>query len=214
MVYYDECKFSAGVEGKTIKKNKLKEWSNTYVPIEMKGVDARNKDIFCSAIIATNNNTDVHLEPLDRKFSAMELTEERLEKRLGLETTQFLWECIKEPSFPDAFINYLEPIIDPEFNTQIEYKGPKFHELVVSSLNVWKSNLRTILLNENLDSLDPKTLKDQIPTLPNPEIKDFLTNFLEKGESLGSVEFKDGQYLIIPSEKYRATKNNMELTDE
>ena len=204
MLYYDECKFSAGKEGATTRKNRLKEWANDYVPIEIKGVDAINKDIFCSAIIATNNDSDVHLEQLDRKFSVMELSEERLEKRMGLKNTQFLWEYIKKPEFADAFINWLEDRIDTDFNPHVEYKGPKFDELVLSSLYSWQQDL---LFNHIVDThskhLDVKNLRENISLFPKhtSKIDDFLKNFTWKGHKLGKVVTIDGKAKIKINEE-------------
>ena len=204
MLYYDECKFSAGREGATTRKNKLKEWANDYVPIEIKGIDAVTKDIFCSSIIATNNDSDVHLEQLDRKFSVMQLSEERLEKRLGLENTQFLWEYIKEDGFADAFLNYLRDKIDLSFNPHVEYKGPKFQELVLSSLYGWQQDL---LYNYILTSQTPyvslKTCKEEISLFPkhNTKVDDFLKNFTWEGESIGKIVTIDGRSKIKINEK-------------
>ena len=210
MLYYDECKFSAGKEGATTRKNKLKEWANEYVPIEMKGVDAANKDIYCSAIIATNNDSDVYLEQLDRKFSVMELSEERLEKRMGVEDTHFLWEYIQDPGFPDAFLNYLETKIDKDFNPHMEYKGAKFKSLVVSSLYGWQ---HTLLFDYILISHTPyislKKCKEEISLFPthNTKVDDFLKNFIWEGSTLGKIVQYDGQAKIKIDDKFAPKEN-------
>jgi len=204
LLYYDECKFSAGREGATTRKNKLKEWANEYVPIETKGVDAKNKGIFCSCIIATNNDSDVHLEQLDRKFSVMELSEDRLEKRLGLEDTQFLWGYIETEEFKQGFLNYLEDKINQDFNPHVEYKGEKFKSLVLSSLYGWQQDL---LYNYILISQTPhvslKTCKEEISLFPkhNTKVDDFLKNFTWNGESIGKIVTIDGKSKIKINEK-------------
>lgn len=206
MVYYDECRFSSDSYGNTTKKNRLKEWSNDYVPVEIKGVDAKNMDIYCSAIIATNNDSDVHLEQLDRKFSVMELTEERLEKRLGVETAQFLWRYIKEDDFPDAFLNWLEERINPDFNIFQEYKGEKFNQLVLSSLLTWQSELLfNFVLSGMSEKYSFKELKENIPYFPNSSAKvnDFLINFIWEGESLGKVVKDNGINTVIVNDKFK-----------
>lgn len=189
MIYYDECKFSAGKEGATIRKNRLKEWANDSVPVELKGIDASNKDIFCSAIIATNNDSDVHLERLDRKFSVMELSEERLEKRMGLKDTQFLWEYIHRKDLAHAVLNYLEDFIDPDFNPNIEYKGPKFDQLVLSSLYGWQQELLDRIENAESKYISLKECRENISLFPhhNNKVDDFLKNFTIDGNILGRV---------------------------
>jgi hypothetical protein len=204
MIYYDECKFSAGKEGVTTRKNRLKEWANEYVPVELKGKDAQNKDIFCSAVIATNNDSDVHLERLDRKFSVMELSEERLEKRLGVDNTQFLWKYIQDPDFPHAFLNYLEDFIDPDFNVNVEYKGPKFDQLVLSSLYGWQQELLDRIQNTTMPYLSVKALKEEIALFPrhNTKVDDFLKNFTIEGHRLGSIVIIDGKPKIKINEHF------------
>ena len=209
MLYYDECKFSAGKEGVTTRKNRLKEWANDYVPIEINGVDSVNKDIYCSAVIATNNDSDVHLEQLDRKFSVLELSEERLEKRLGLKDTQFLWEYIRDPDFADAFLNWLEERIDPEFNHHVEYKGPKFDELVLSSLYSWQQELLfNYIKGAQTPHLSIKKLREEISLFPKhtSKIDDFLKNFTLDNEKLGKVVTIDGKPMIKINDAHLAPK--------
>ena len=206
MVYYDECRFSSDQYGNTIKKNRLKEWANDFVPVEIKGVDAKNMNIFCSAIIATNNDSDVHLEQLDRKFSVMELTEERVEKRLGIDDTQFLWDYIKSEEFPDAFLNYLENYLREDFNIYQEYKGDKFEQLVISSLLTWQNELLfSYILSGQSDKYSFKDLKENIPYFPNSssKVNDFLINFIWEGESLGKVIKGNGINTILVNEKFK-----------
>ena len=213
MLYYDECKFSAGAEGRTIRKNRLKEWANDCVPIENKGQDAINRDIFCSAILATNNDSDIHLERLDRKFSVMELSEDRLEKRLGADTTQKLWEYIKDPSFPDAFLNYLEDKIDPDFNPHMEYKGTKFEDLVLSSLYGWQSELLEMITGGTYSYIVLKDCKENISRFPtrHTKVDDFLKNFTHEGETLGKIVLINGKPNIKVNEKFCPTSEEGSL---
>lgn len=215
MVYYDECKFSAGPEGKNTRKNKLKEWANEYVPIEMKNVDARDANIYCSAIIATNNESDVHLDSEDRKFSVMELCKDRMEIRLGKEDTIFLWEYLKDPLFPDAVLNYLENIIDKDFNVQVEYKGPMFESLVISSLSTWQSDIREVVIGNSDEKIALDQLKDKWSVPPKlKKIEDFINNHTESnGEKLGEFVKVEGRPYIKINEKFLAPKNDMDLEE-
>lgn len=195
MIYYDECNFSADRDNK--KKNRLKEWANDTLSIEKKGVDAKLVRVYGSAIIATNNDSDVHLEQLDRKFSVMEITKERLEKRIGTKATNEIWEYIKrDPTFPDALLNYLEPKIDPEFNPNIEYKGRRFDELVISSLHNWQHELLFgYVLDSEVEEIPFNTLKDNITMFPKAiKVQDFLNNFTYEGQSLGKIIGSERKY--------------------
>jgi len=197
MLFYDEAKFSLGAD-KGHAKNRLKEWANDYVPIENKGRDAKGVDIFCSSIIATNNDSDVHLEQLDRKFSVMELSEERLEKRIGVENTRKLWEIITRPDFPHGWLNWLETKIDPDFNPHVEYRGPKFKSLVISSLTTWQTAIRDAILTGEQSRVYLASLKEDISTIPTSvkKIEDFLNNYLEDGKSLGKLKIVEGKKFI------------------
>lgn len=216
LVYYDECKFSSDRNGDSVRKNRLKEWSNDYVPIEIKGVDAKTMDIFCSAIIATNNDSDVHLDQLDRKFSVMELTEERLEKRLGVEVADFLWQYIKRKDFPHAFLNYLEARINPDFNIYKEYRGPKFESLVLSSLLNWQNELLfNFVLSGDKEKYSFESIREEIPYFPNnvAKVNDFLVNFVYEGERLGKCVKVNGKNFVKVAEKFAPVDeevNNLE----
>lgn len=203
MLYYDECKFSAGKEGATTRKNRLKEWANDYVPIETKGVDAKGVDIYCSAIIATNNDSDVHLDQLDRKFSVMELSEDRLESRMGVEKTQFLWEYIRQNDFGDALLNFLEKKTTSKFNIHVEYKGPKFHQLVLSSLYGWQQELLARIEDSETGFISLKDCRENISLFPkhNTKVDDFLKNFTVKGHKLGKVVTVEGKPKIKITEE-------------
>jgi hypothetical protein len=198
MLYYDECKFNRSTERDTDKKNRLKEWANNTVPIEVKGVDAKTKDIHCSAIIATNNDSDVHIEQLDRKFAVLELTEERLEKRLGADITQKLWKYLNDESMPHAFLNYLEERIDPEFNIHQEYKGEKFNHLVYTSLFGWQQELLSRIENAENELISIADCRENISLFPRhtSKIDDFLKNFTVDGHKLGKVVQINGKPTI------------------
>jgi len=191
-VYYDECKFSASGSDSTKRKNKLKDWANNYVAVEKKGKDSETTDIYCSCIISTNNVSDVHLEQLDRKFSPVELNEQRLEKRIGVETTKFLWKYINDESFPHALLNYLESRIDKNFDIHKEHRGTQFEKLVMSSLFSWQHELIfDHILNANTDVITLSELRNSIEMFPrnNEKVKDFINNFHYKNEILAEVYF-------------------------
>ena len=218
LVYYDECKFSSDKNGNNYRKNRLKEWANDYVPVEIKGVDAKDFDIYCSAIIATNHDSDVHLEQLDRKFSVLELSTERMEKRLGAEKTKNLWNYILEDSFPDAFLNWLEGRIDPDFNGNVEYRGPRFHELVLSSLSAWQQELLfNYILSGASATYSLKRLREEVSFFPThyARVSDFLTNFQWEGETLGRIVIREGLRYVKVNDKFAPKeKSVMDLDKE
>lgn len=203
ILYYDECRFSSG-EGRNTRKNKLKEWANEFVPVEKKGVDAADQEIYCSAIIATNNDSDVDFEQADRKFSVVELSTIRLEKRMGVKRAHQLWDYVLSDEFGGAFANWLEENASPNFESHIEYKGPRFNELVITSLYGWKQELREMIMAKEAPEYSCEGLRDRITNFPRQtaKINDFIKNFLEDGAPLGKIEVKQGIKFIIPADKF------------
>ncbi len=192
VLYFDECKFSGDAKEVTQRKNKLKDWANDYVSIEKKGKDAETLDIYCSGIISTNNVSDVHLEYLDRKFSPMEISDQRLEKRLGVEKTQFVWKYINDEKFPDALMNYLEERIDKNFEYHKEHRGSHFNKLVISSLYEWQRLLVfEYILNADREDLSIAEIRKSISSFPsnNDKVADFLKNFIYEGDTIATVEY-------------------------
>lgn len=127
-------------------ENVLKEIQNDNVSIERKGEDAtRGSVIHCSIILMNNEAKDNFIAVDSRRFSPMTLGDKKLEESLTSEDIDMLIGKFKEDS----------PYYDPNFIAQIGhwilqkgrnkrwgkedcYKGPRFHELVQTSLSEWR----------------------------------------------------------------------------
>ena len=218
MLYYDECKFSPDKGGGNIRKNRLKEWANDYVPVEKKGLDAKDSSIYCSAIISSNHDSDIHLEQLDRKFSAMELSSERMEKRLGIENTRWIWDYIQHTDFPQGFLSYLNENASKEFNENIEYRGQKFEDLIISSLTTWQYELLfTYILSGQSKHYKLSSLKENVPMFPTrySKVNDFLENFTWDNVKLGRIVTVDGSKVVKVNDKFAPVENKgMDLNKE
>tara|TARA_R110002126_G_C10476909_1_gene501538 strand:+ start:416 stop:2023 length:1608 start_codon:yes stop_codon:yes gene_type:complete len=203
MVIYDEVDFSQKSGRGSSAKNRLKEWRNDRVPIERKGQNAKTTDIYCSGILATNNDSDVHLEVTDRKFSPVELTEVRMINKFEESEITQLWKCIYDESFQASFFNWLEENKQSDFDAHKEYKGEKFYKLVVTSLPVWAREIRSRVLEGNNSYLALSNLKDEIPTLPNIDrIQEFLLSYLEVDTVLGELVPYEGRHAIKINSSY------------
>ena len=175
----------------------------TRDPIEGKGLNARTRNIFCSGILATNNDSDVHLEITDRKFSPVELTDVRMINKFEESEIVSLWGCIQEESFQASFFNWLESNKQDGFDAHKEYKGDKFYKLVITSLPVWAREIRSRILEGNNSYLALSNLKDEIPTLPNIDrIQEFLLSYLEIDNVLGELVPYEGRHAIKINSKY------------
>ena len=203
MTVYDEVDFATRNNRGAAAKNRLKEWANKMVPIELKNVTAKTKHIFCSGILATNNDSDVHLEVSDRKFSPVELTETRMINKFTDDEIIQMWKYIYEESFQSAFFKWLEENKEDNFNSHKEYKGDKFYKLVVTSLPVWAREIRAKVLEGNNLYLAVSNLKEEIPTLPNTDrIQEFLLSYLEVDSTIGTLVSYEGKPTIKINDKY------------
>jgi len=214
--YYDECKFSSDKDGNSPRKNRLKDWANAYVAVETKGVDSRDSDIFASSIISTNNDSDLYIEQNDRKFSIMDITDERLEKRLGIEDANWIWKYILTEEFRHGWMNHLEDTVDLNFDTHKEYHGPKFDKLVLTSLSNWKTQLlEEYILTKEAASYSFKMLSDNIPYMPRSvaKVNDFLRSFKYEGKDLGEVVKIDGYNHVKVSKHFAPEDSDTDLLE-
>lgn len=205
--FYDECNFSAQEA-----KNKLKDWANSKAPIELKGVDQKTEDNFASCLIATNNISDCHIEPNDRKFSVMDMTSETMDARLGRADRIFCWDyVIKDKNFAQAFYNYLEENRTKDFKATEPYHGPTYKDLIFSTLRDWQVTIVDRITSKEKYYYFIKDIKNdiEIKSLGKKKIVDFLDNFRpDNDEKLGSVVIYEGITAIKPSDKY------LPLTDD
>lgn len=219
--FYDECKFSNAGGESTQAKNRLKAWAEKHIPVERKGRDVVQVENFASALITTNHSTDVWLEQKDRKFSVVEITDKRLETRIPKDEINRIWAIILEdPEFPDAFLNYLEQFVDPNFNPHKEYKGEKFEELVLTSLHHWQRTLLEDYIKNPDKKSDGFYLKDLRETIDNfpkgtAKINDFLKNFTDsKGEVMGGIVKREGQTFLRVNDKYVPPERSLHDLDK
>lgn len=198
LLFFDEVNFSASRSGSTYAKNRLKEWANPYVAIERKGVDAVKKKTHFSGILATNHIADCHLDIEDRKFSAIELTNQKVDERMFKGAGDAINEYINSEEFPQAFYTYLKKNANEDFNPHKEHKGDLFYRIVRSSLSEWQKVILEIVEEGETAYINIPTLRKEIPYFPGrlEKIKDFLINFTLNEKSLGSVVKYDGSNCI------------------
>lgn len=142
-------------------ENVLKEIQNDNVSIERKGEDAtRGSVIHCSIILMNNEAKDNFIAVDSRRFSPMTLGEVKLEEAMHPNEIDLLIGKFKEG----------HEFYDPEFIAQIGhwiiqkgrnlkwgkeecYKGPRFYDLVQTSLSEWRrfiiSEVRALKNSDN-----------------------------------------------------------------
>lgn len=127
-------------------ENVLKEIQNDYLSIERKGEDAtRGSIIHCSIVLMNNEAKDNYIAVDSRRFSPMQLGDKNLNEVMTEEEISTLLGKLKEEGdeFDLDFVANIGHWIlrlgrDPRFGKEADYKGPKFYELVQTSLSEWK----------------------------------------------------------------------------
>ncbi len=136
----DEIKFSEEEE------NVMKEIQNDNVAIERKGVDAtRGSKLHCSMLLLNNDMKDNFISVDSRRFSPMTVTDKPLLHSMTEAEIGEMIGKVREDSadYDLEFVaNFGHWILDNgrnlKWGKEEEYKGPKFYELVQTSLSEWR----------------------------------------------------------------------------
>ena len=201
--------------------NILKSDANKEFNVEEKSQISESVKNFVSLWIATNNISDWKFTHDERRFSVLELTRESTEERgISNEWMSEFSQHIETPEWANAFFNYLEENRSKNFNTMRPYKTEAFWKVVYESLKPWQMKMvDEIVFGEKADEIELASLYDQhdkYQPATHKSVIDFLDNYRHRGEKIG--EYTRGRSVrnsfIIPSEKYRATKNELELDNE
>jgi hypothetical protein len=193
LVVYDEFKVDKPAH------SRLKRYINSTQNIEAKGKDAVTKEIYCSSIITNNDESDMHLEPDDRRFSVMDLATKNLNR---------IWTQEKISSFRDAvldeeseliiqFGNYLlnyESMFE-EYNKTLPYKGDKYFRLVYNTLTEWQKFIVELVESKEKEQYEFVYLKLQYRNkatnkypLTLKKFRDFIMNYTDRdGNRLGDI---------------------------
>jgi len=151
----DEVKYGEDEE------NVLKEIQNDNVSIEKKGEDAtRGSVIHCSIILMNNEAKDNYIAVDSRRFAPMTLGEVKLEEAMTTQDIDLLIGKFKEGHefYDPEFISQIGHWIlkkgrDTRWGKEDCYKGPKFYDLVQTSLSEWRkyiiSEVRALKNSDN-----------------------------------------------------------------
>jgi hypothetical protein len=206
LVVYDEFKVDKPAH------SRLKRYINATQNIEAKGKDAVTEDVHCSSIVTNNDESDMHLEPDDRRFSVLDLATENLNRIWTKEKiTSFRDSILEEESdlivqFGNYLLNY-ESIFE-EFNKTLPYKGDKYFRLVYNTLTEWQKFIVEVVETRTALEYEFKELKSQYKMksagkfpLSFKKFRDFIMNYTDREENrLGELieaEFNDNSVLKV-----------------
>lgn len=157
--WFDELKYGPDMEPR------MKEYQNSDISIERKGVDATSRtEIYSSMVISNNYPRDNYLLFNSRKFAPLVLGEKPLTASMTDEEIGRMSDKM-DLSQPHTFdVKYVAQIakwilaIGPKYVSKfpnLEYQGPKFWELAHSSMSRWQKIAVMSLTTQNARGMFP-----------------------------------------------------------
>lgn len=203
LVLMDEISFRENKE-----KDKLKSYLNTFQAVEGKGKDAKLIELHCSIVLSSNSDKDVNIEPDDRRFSVMDLTDVPLLESIGDKAIETLVEYIESDSFPSAFNNFLEQFKSDFYNPNRPYIGDTFKRLCISSLTVWQTAIYEAVMSKSrrIYVVEDLMRDDTMRLFPkrHGDYQNFMENFTVDGKTIGNYVKNHSiqKSEIIPTSNY------------
>lgn len=212
IVLFDEVAMNTDEE-----MTRMKKYFNETNSIEKKGKDAETKQTFCSFVFSTNYHRNIKILSDERRFSCVDLTDTPLYKVMSRADIGKLESYIAhDPDFPLAFYRYIVKHADKDFNQALPYKGQTFYDAVEANLTKWQRAIfehieQGVTENFTLADTELDWEKDKLPDIN--KIKNFLANFIWKGERLGTVERarRKKDHLIVVNPKLLNSEFKSEL---
>ena len=214
--------------------NALKRYANADQMIERKGIDVgKTEKTHNSYFIVNNALTDMKLEWDDRRFSAVDLTDKKLDDVWTSNKIKMFMDIVNDPSSEEMvgfgyWLLYREPKIMK--NAFTVWKGNHFYKLCYTSMPEWaKMIIDEITSGNPKPYYDEAELKMMLKERTNgmnrfpqrTKVEDFLKNYKHKGESyLGHIEIDERTYYLQVSPEFvKSTVDNtgnswLSLTDE
>lgn len=214
---------------KPSKVSKLKKYANKVQNIENKGIDAtKTKSVHYSAVISNNDLDDMKLEWDERRFSVVDLSEDTLLDKWGVDKIDEFIDMFQDRDFVKAFgywVFYYEP--SEKYHSKFAFKGERFWDIVRNSLSEWKRYILDIVLDEESDNLinlnnlrsDYKKFSpmNQKMKVTATTISKFLHEFRWKGsDNLGKLIYDDmdSEWYLEKEEKFKSRKSVSETQNE
>lgn len=204
--------------------NKLKRYINKFQNIEKKGIDAdRATEIYNSYVISNNDVGDMYIETDDRRFSVADLNTANLDEILTKNEIDVLVRELEDDSSKLVsdmgywIYKYGQASHLHEFSV---LKGLRFWDLAYNSLKEWQKFLVDKILQMDEVEYQIKSLGREFSKEANnftrfprnySKVDDFLKNYRHKGSiELGTVEKLDGDWCVIPAERYMPAEETKE----
>lgn len=185
----------------------LKMIINDRIQVEGKNRDHQEIKIHASYMIANNSPEAVGLEPVDRRFSVPEITNQSIVDRYGRPWIRELTQKLDDPGLLASFAKYvLEEFKEPRWYNEEPYQTSRFEEIVIATARSGISQtLRKILGREEWEYTyeeERDLFKKKNKGKPFPVLQDWQRFF--KDVKIGGSELCEvAGSKIIPVERYR-----------
>lgn len=217
LVAFDECLI------KLKYKDKFKRITNNTITVEKKGKDVeRGKQNYNSYIVANNVTDGNHIDSDDRRFSVVDITDERLQERFSeSEINTFMQALENNPETISSIGRYIVDNFSNSFDSHIPYKGAKFYELRYWSLSLWKRFLVDIIEEKKQEYYTIENLKLEYELRTNQRIwpsNNKIQQFLDvwrdfDGGKIANIDKIEGDNCLKPTDKY-AVISQEEIEDD
>jgi hypothetical protein len=196
-------------------KNKLKRILNPLVSIEGKGQDAKTKVNSASLAITCNDTDLLGIEPDDRRYSVVEITETPLREAMSEEEMDDIAKGFLHlrGDYKDIVARFGHYIINrtPKYSRTMPYKEEYFYKITLDSLSNWKREIFDYLVIGYKGDGDPFKLSAAVRSGLKGVQRKSVTNFLESfyfmnkyklGTAVYSEDDKTKDVFIQPNMKF------------
>lgn len=191
LVYVDEISLETKES-----RDRIKATVNEYIEVEKKGVDAETVPNWASFYISSNHLDAIEVEPGDRRFSILQLTETKLRETPIISKIP---ELLKQENINELATYLVQREVTS--NMLVPFRSEKFEQIRAARLKDWED----YFINEWLPSHQTETwpikevqrqLKEDCGLFESPGRPKF-ERLLKKYSDRFSIRRVDGKYRII-----------------
>ena len=179
-------------------KDILKSIINDRVQVEGKNKDHEDIRVHASYFLANNSLEAIGLDPIDRRFSVPDVTDDNIVPVYGRHWIQDLIEKFKDEDFIAEFGHWiLHKFKDnpPDWENEEPYQHARFEEIVLATARMGLSEMITKILDRRQNYYEYYEEREAFTRVHKgikyPAIQDwkkFLTEVNYSGDKLGKVE--------------------------
>lgn len=190
---------------------RVKQLTEHLLYVNPKGIKALNVDNHISWFLASNNESDIYVEPGDRRYCFLEDSGQKITDLMGAAwVTDYMNRIYTDTEFVANLGYYiLNNFKKPKYSDDAIYRGPTFERVVRATAPANLGDIVDDLLQDEEEEIsyfqskkdfkkDLKTSNGRAPNYPSPtEFIDFFSNFRWSGKPICEVIQGDKRTDII-----------------